>query len=269
MQSIQELTRDMASGIRFVCTDIDDTLTKNGKLSGEAYQSLWRLFSSGIHVIPVTGRPAGWCDLIVRQWPVEGIVGENGAFAFFLENGRLRQMYHPSVAFGDVKKKLEIVRQSVLSEIPGTRVAKDQFSRMFDLAIDFREEPPDLGYETAVKIAELCERHGARAMISSIHVNAWYGDYNKVKMLSHYLKARWSIDDQEQKTQVFYCGDSPNDEPMFRRFPLSCGVANIRETEHLITHTPAFICSEPFGEGFSEFAAVLLSRKSGDFHARA
>ena len=262
MQSIQELTRDKASKIRFVCTDIDDTLTKDGKLSAEAYQSLWQLFSSGIHVIPVTGRPAGWCDLIVRQWPVEGIVGENGAFVFFLEKGLLRRMYHPSVASGGVERKLEIVKQSVLLEIPEARIAKDQFSRMFDLAIDFREEPPDLGYETAVKISELCKRHGARARISSIHVNAWYGDYNKVDMLSHYLKTRWRVADQEQKTKVFYCGDSPNDEPMFERFPLSCGVANIRETEHLMTHTPAFICSKPFGAGFGEFAAVLLDKRS-------
>ena len=29
-------------------------------------------------VIPITGRPAGWCDHIARMWPVDAVVGENG-----------------------------------------------------------------------------------------------------------------------------------------------------------------------------------------------
>ena len=54
------------AGIRFVLTDIDDTLTTDGRLTAAAYGALERFAARGYRVIPVTGRPAGWCDLIAR-----------------------------------------------------------------------------------------------------------------------------------------------------------------------------------------------------------
>jgi len=66
--------------LRFVLTDIDDTLTTDGKLTAGAYRALERLHDAGRIVVPVTGRPAGWCDHIARMWPVDAVVGENGAF---------------------------------------------------------------------------------------------------------------------------------------------------------------------------------------------
>ena len=259
MKPVRELTAESVDQVRYVCTDIDDTLTREGKLSARAYRALWDLHDAGIGVIPVTGRPAGWCDLIARQWPVEAVVGENGAFAFFMDDGKLRQMYHPSVAPDEVVKRLAGVRDRVLREVPGSRVAKDQFSRMFDLAIDFREEPPDLGFDAAEKIAAICREMGATAKISSIHVNVWFGNYSKVDMIEHYLAARRGIDRETQTRVVVYCGDSPNDAPMFERFPLSCGVANIVPLLHLMEHYPAYITDKSQGEGFVEFAATLLS----------
>src|SRR5207302_6453379 len=67
-------------GIRFVFTDIDDTLSTGGRITALAYSALERLRGAGKVVVPVTGRPAGWCDHIARMWPVDGVVGENGAF---------------------------------------------------------------------------------------------------------------------------------------------------------------------------------------------
>lgn len=261
MKHVREIRNVHLSRVRFVCTDIDDTITKDGKLGALAYQAMWDLTDAGIKVIPVTGRPAGWCDLIARQWPVDAVVGENGAFAFYLEEKRLKHLFHPSVAPSNAKGRLEALRRKVLDGIPGTRIAKDQFSRMFDLAIDFREEPPDLGFEVAREIAGLCEESGAHAKISSIHVNAWYGDYTKVDMLQFYLENRWSVDVNEQKDAVVYCGDSPNDEPMFERFPLSCGVANIEPMLPLICHKPAYITEGSHGDGFAELAEIILKVK--------
>src|SRR6478752_8579025 len=67
---------------RGVLADIDDTLSTHGRLSAAAYVALERLRAAGKLVIPITGRPAGWCDHIARMWPVDGVVGENGAFWF-------------------------------------------------------------------------------------------------------------------------------------------------------------------------------------------
>ena len=78
--------------VRAVLTDIDDTLTESGRLPAIAYQALENLHEAGLIVIPVTGRPAGWCDMIARQWPVDGVVGENGAFYFRYEQSASRMI---------------------------------------------------------------------------------------------------------------------------------------------------------------------------------
>ena len=78
--------QDFCHSLEFLFTDIDDTLTDEGLLLPTAYSALWSLTQAGVHVIPVTGRPAGWCELIARQWPVQGVVGENGAFYFRYHN---------------------------------------------------------------------------------------------------------------------------------------------------------------------------------------
>ena len=261
MKPIQLLDRTDGARVQYVCTDIDDTLTRDGRLPSEAYSALWDLHDAGIRVIPVTGRPAGWCDLIARQWPVDGVVGENGALAFYMEDRHLRHLYHPSADREQAAKLLAGLRRRVLSEVAGSRVAKDQFSRMFDLAIDFREEPPDLGFEAAQRIASVCRDMGAQAKISSIHVNAWFGRYTKVDMLEHYLTHRRGLDPATQQRVVVYCGDSPNDEPMFERFELSCGVANITPMLHLIKHQPSYITQGEYGTGFAELADVILSSR--------
>ena len=82
MQSLTALSPATRQSIKAVLTDIDDTLTTDGRLRAAAYGALERLQDSGLIVIPITGRPAGWCDHIARMWPVDGVVGENGAFYF-------------------------------------------------------------------------------------------------------------------------------------------------------------------------------------------
>ena len=73
---------DFDRRLEWFFTDIDDTLTSGGLLPPESFEALWMLHESGIRVVPVTGRPAGWCDHIARMWPVSGVVGENGSFFF-------------------------------------------------------------------------------------------------------------------------------------------------------------------------------------------
>lgn len=258
MEPIDRIPETVARTISFVLTDIDDTMTKDGKIFPEAYAALWTLKEAGFIVIPVTGRPAGWCDLIARQWPVDAVVGENGAFVFYLEDGRvLKQFFHPAVAGGDLRERLKRIEVDVLGQVPGTRVAKDQFCRLFDLAIDFREEPPFLGLEEAERIKSICERHGANAKISSIHVNTWFGEYDKLSMIRLFLKEHYGVDVDVEPERVFFCGDSPNDEPMFSFFPYTCGVANIREYLHLMAHTPRYVTGNSFGKGFAEAAEIL------------
>src|SRR5881275_3372709 len=82
MRALAGFPNEARRAIRFVLLDIDDTLTTEGRLTAAAYAALERLSRRGFRVIPVTGRPAGWCDLIARFWPVDAVIGENGAFWF-------------------------------------------------------------------------------------------------------------------------------------------------------------------------------------------
>jgi hydroxymethylpyrimidine pyrophosphatase-like HAD family hydrolase len=261
------MTAEEAAGVRFVLMDIDDTITRRGKLPAASYGALWRLKEAGLAVIPVTGRPAGWCDLIAREWPVDGVVGENGALVFWEEAraGRLpvlKAEYHPGAVRND-HPALARIRERALAEAPGLRAAKDQFARLFDIALDFAEEDPVLPLEAAERVRAIAAEEGAMAKISSIHVNIWMGNYDKLSMAEQFLTSRfgWKSGPAGDR-EVVFVGDSPNDEPMFARFPLSCGVANIRRYGGLIKHLPGFAASKECGEGFAEIAGILLAKRA-------
>lgn len=241
--------------IRYVLCDIDDTITTDGKLSAAAYSALWQLTEHGIHVIPVTGRPAGWCDLIVRQWPVRAVIGENGAFAMYFSKGQLHTLLHPSVAH-DTAQRLKTIETACLIDVPGCRVAKDQFARKYDLAIDFREDPPYLDLAAAQKIKQICESYGAIAKISSIHVNTWFGNYDKLSMTQLFFKE--VLQEPALKSTALFFGDSCNDEPMFAFFPFSVAVANILPFVESLTHLPSYVTKEESGAGFAAAVAHLL-----------
>jgi HAD superfamily hydrolase (TIGR01484 family) len=256
MRPITELDAGRASHLKYILCDIDDTITTNGKLPAESYSAMWKLFLSGYHVIPVTGRPAGWCDLIIREWPVKAVVGENGAFVYYFEDSHLQVFTHPSVSGAEAKTKLQAVKEACLKGVPGCRVAKDQFSRIYDLAVDFNEDPPYLGLEAAEKIREICISMGANAKISSIHVNAWFGNYDKLSMTKLFFQE--ILKEEKLKEKCLFFGDSPNDEPMFSYFPNSCGVKNVLPFVSKMQHPPQFVTEQEGGQGFSEGVEHIL-----------
>jgi len=262
MKPISEMTRAEARAVRYVLMDIDDTLTTEGKLPAESYAALWMLKAAGLRVVPITGRPAGWCDLIAREWPVDGVVGENGAFAFWEGEGRrLRSMVHPEAVRNDAPLLRRVVARA-MAEVPGCRPARDQFARLYDVAIDFAEEEPILPLEDALKIKAVCDSEGVRAKVSSIHVNAWLGAYDKLGMALRFLTELFGYDDARDRESVVFVGDSPNDEPMFAHFPLGCGVANIGRYASLIRQMPAFAARAFGGAGFAEIAGTILALRS-------
>ena len=256
---IKELSSSTANSIKYVLCDIDDTLTTRGKLTAEAYSALWDLHNAGIAVVPVTGRPAGWCDMIIREWPVRGVVGENGAFALYMSDEHVQTLLHPETV-SDAQTRLKKVRDRVLSEVKGSRVARDQFSRIYDIAIDFREDPPFLTYDDANRIRDICISMGAEAKVSSIHVNAWFGKYDKLSMSLMLLKDIFG--EAEPESSSIFFGDSPNDEPMFAHFPHTCAVANILPFMDEIIYPPTYITEAEGGVGFSEAVRLILSKRS-------
>jgi hypothetical protein len=250
-----------ASGVRAVLLDIDDTLTTDGKLTALAYRALERLHESGKLVVPVTGRPAGWCDHLARMWPVDAVVGENGAFYFFMDEGKLQRRYADAPEVRRMKReRLERLAGEILRQVPGAALAADQSYRETDLAIDYCEDVPALPMEAAERIAELMREAGLTAKVSSIHVNGWFGDYDKLAMAQRLFAERFGIDLSAENRTVVYVGDSPNDAPMFGFFERSVGVANVRRFAGRLAAEPKFVTREAAGAGFAELVEHLLAR---------
>ncbi len=256
------------SKIEFVLTDIDDTLTSDGQLHSGAYNALWRLHDAGLKVIPITGRPAGWCEMIARFWPVSGVVGENGGFYFRYASNKgeknkkmQRWFFADEKVITENKVKLSLIEKEVLAQVPGAAVSSDQFCRLMDLAIDFCEDVPRLDESQISKIVSIFTKHGAIAKVSSIHVNGWFGQYDKLSTTFQMLNNEFGVTAEEALKVCAFVGDSPNDEPMFSRFPLSVGVANIKEFADRLQHMPTYICPSHGGAGFTEFADRVLRLK--------
>jgi HAD superfamily hydrolase (TIGR01484 family) len=247
------------TGVRAVLLDIDETLTTDGKLTAQAYGALERLSRAGLRVIPVTGRPAGWCDHIARMWPVEAVVGENGAFYFFYAGKRLHKRFHDEAETRAQKRtRLDAVAAQVLAAVPGCALASDQAYRETDLAIDYCEDVAALPLESANRIAELMRAAGLTAKVSSIHVNGWFGEYDKLAMTRQLFAERLGLDLGRANREVVFAGDSPNDAPMFGFFQNSVGVANVRRFEALLPEQPKYVTTHAAGAGFAELADHLL-----------
>lgn len=263
MKPLHELP---AAGVHTVFTDIDDTLSTHGRLTAEAYAALQALRDGGLRVVPVTGRPAGWCDHIARFWPVDAVIGENGAFVMWHDAaaGRLRSAHLLAEAERAAHAQaLAAVRERILREVPGCAVASDQFCRLYDLAIDFCEDVPPLPASAVDRIVALMTEAGMTAKVSSIHVNGWFGDYDKLGMARRWLREHHGIDIDEpaERRRCVFVGDSPNDAPMFGFFPLSVGVANVRQFGARLAQWPAYVTPSEGGAGFAELARHLLARR--------
>ncbi|MBT7906772.1 MAG: HAD-IIB family hydrolase [Marinovum sp.] len=264
MQPIHKFPKDIAKNITCVFTDIDDTLTTEGSLPACAYNALEALTKAGIHVAPITGRPAGWCDMIARLWPVAGVVGENGAFYFSYDRHQkkmIRAYDTDELTRTSDRKRLDNIAERILTEVPGCAISVDQTFRDTDLAIDIAEDVPELDEPSVLRVKEIFEEEGAVAKVSSIHVNGWYGTYSKLTMSRRFAIERLGLDVDSRKENFVFCGDSPNDGSMFEFFPFACGVANVKQFEGKMPSYPAFVSEKKGGEGFVEIAEILLKAR--------
>lgn len=267
MQDWCKIPSSIAKQIQVVFADIDDTISTEGKILPEAYSATWQLYRAGIYLVPITGRPAGWVDHIARFWPVKGVVGENGAFYAYMDESRgklVKRNYLDPATVKGAKEKFEDIKREVFKRFPDCNVASDQPYREFDLAIDFREDVPKHTYEQAGEIKKIFEKYGAQTKISSIHVNGWFGDYDKLTMTKIFAEEQLGFSLDDHPYRALFIGDSQNDQPMFRFFPVSVGVRNVRDfiDKKLITTPPVYITKEKSGLGFAEMTRILLEKRT-------
>ncbi|WP_198969193.1 HAD-IIB family hydrolase [Xylophilus sp. ASV27] len=272
MQPLSTWPEAERRGIVGVLTDIDDTLTTEGAITPDALAALGALQAAGLHVVPITGRPVGWSATFAATWPVDAVVAENGAVALLPTHEKglkprcdlgslLSKIYQQDSATRSANfARMQAVARRVLREVPGTALATDSPGRETDIAIDhseFARLPP----ETIARVVALLRSEGMNATVSSIHINGWYGEHDKLAGARWIVRTLWQRDLDAEIGRWVYVGDSSNDQTMFERFPHSVGVANIARFLPMLEHLPRYLSRGARGAGFAEVAAALLQAR--------
>jgi hypothetical protein len=153
---------------------------------------------------------------------------------------------------------LAAIAGEILEAVPGAALAADQQYRETDLAIDFCEDVPRLPETAVQRIAAIMQDRGLTAKVSSIHVNGWFGNYDKLTTARALFSGCFGVDLDAARAHYVFVGDSPNDAPMFGFFPHAVGVANIRDFSGRLAHEPAYVTTAAAGAGFVELVDFLL-----------
>ncbi|MDB5956850.1 HAD-IIB family hydrolase [Ramlibacter sp.] len=245
--------------IRGVLTDIDDTLTTEGAVTPDALAALTDLARAGLHVIAITGRPVGWSEPFALQWPVAAIVAENGAVALTRgADGGVRKLYVQDARQRAANyARLQQVAQRIVREVPGATISRDSSGRETDIAVDHSEFAQLSGQQIAQVVAVMHEQ-GMNATVSSIHINGWYGDHNKLSGARWIARELLACDLDAELDRWVYVGDSTNDVLMFEHFPHSVGVANIRRFLAALAFKPRYVTQGERGAGFAQVARAIL-----------
>ena len=256
MLPLSEMSTKESHNIKAILFDLDGTFVSKDGLKSSAYSKLELVRQKGLKAVAVTGRSAGWCDLIARWWPVDAVVGENGAFFFFKSKNKIvRKTFYNLKEQNKNRKKLVLLFEKLKTHFPNIRSASDQFSRQWDLAIDISEET-SVSKEEILKIINFAKDKGACTAISNIHLNIWFGNYTKEQMS---LKVIEELELHERN--ILYVGDSPNDSPMFNCFDTTVGVSSVKNYGELMRIYPKYITNGNDSEGFVELINFLISTR--------
>jgi HAD superfamily hydrolase (TIGR01484 family) len=266
MKPLSAIPKSALQQVTGVFTDVDDTITTNGLLTSGALAALEALVSAGLKVVPVTGGPAGWCDHIARAWNVDAVIGEGGAFYFHLDRdtGKLkRRFWFDDQTRAEKRQMMEAARDSVLAEFPGVFLSSDQPYRELDLAIELRNAKGSRVPEPVVNdICSILRRRGMTTKVSSIHINAYFGDYDKLAMARITAFELWKESLDATREKWLFIGDSANDAAMFEFFPLTVGVANVRHVLDRLPVKPKYVTPGEGGLGFAQAVGALLAART-------
>ena len=242
-----------------VLTDIDDTLTTDGVVPDHVVAAIARLKDAGLKVVPITGRPVGWSVPFASAWPVDSIVAENGAVALRRNaQGSLDKLYQQDAEERASNfAKMQTVLEQIEATVPGAARATDSAGRECDIAVD-HSEFTNLPQPQIDQCVAIMKAAGMNATVSSIHINGWFGEHNKLEGARWIVRELFDIDLDATLGQWVYIGDSTNDQLMFQHMPHSVGVANIERFVPQLKHLPRYITTAERGDGFVQLADQLL-----------
>jgi HAD superfamily hydrolase (TIGR01484 family) len=256
MRPISALSLGEVQPLRGVAFDLDDTLLDHGRLGEETYSTLFRLVEAGLSLYGVTGRPAGWAEVLARLLPVQAVVAENGAVFCARRGDRV-------VLVDSVDAATRRARDARLTELlsefaaryPDFEPADDVRARVSDRTFDIGEYR-QVGAGRVAEASAFLRAQGARVFVSSVHLHATFDYADKASGAVRLLAADSGLDATLVRHAYAYLGDSENDASCFAAFAVSIGVANLRGKATLL---PRYVTSQPMGRGVVEAARAILS----------
>jgi len=247
-----------SAGLRGVFSDIDDTLTHEGVVAPEAYAALARARAAGLRVVLVTGRPAGWAEVLASLWPVDAAIAENGGIAYLKRDRQLERIYFaPGDPDGDARR-LAALADDVLRAFPFARRSDDCALRITDVAFDIGETL-QLGAVEIEALTARCRDLGARTLVSSVHAHACFHAADKAQMSARVAAVLWGESPADVAEHYAFVGDSPNDQAAFAFFTASIGVANVARYASTLRPPPRYVTPSPNGRGFAEAIDAILT----------
>jgi HAD superfamily hydrolase (TIGR01484 family) len=262
MKSLAWLERAEVTRLAGILFDLDDTFLDGGALTEMAYGALFRLSRAGLRLVAVTGRPAGWGEVMARQWPVDAVVTENGAVALYRakqgigrwpeadRDTRLARRERLYRGFSSLEKEFAVVRAS-----------DDTHARESDVAIDIGESQQVASDEVAC-IEAAARALGFRTFVSSVHLHITLEPYDKATGTIAFLRDRFQEDPTAARYRYAYIGDSANDAPCFFAFVTSFGVANVAASLPRLSVPPRYLSWGARSEGFLEIADAILALRA-------
>lgn len=244
--------------VRFIATDMDGTLTKQGKFSAAVLQAIETLMAAGVKVLIVTGRSAGWVSGLSSFMPVVGAIAENGGL-FYPTGSEQPVLLTPIADVTRHRQDLALVFQQLKLKFPQIEESGDNRFRITDWTFDVAT----LTLDELEIMGDICQEMGWGFTYSNVQCHIKPQGQEKAIAL---LKVLQEYFPDYSPNQVVTVGDSPNDESLFdqRYFPISVGVANVMKYVNQLQYQPKYVTNAAEGEGFCELSSYVLQMGRGE-----
>jgi HAD superfamily hydrolase (TIGR01484 family) len=261
MRPLAAFPADANGKLRGLLFDLDDTLLTKGRLTREAYDALWSMHDVGLVLVAVTGRPSGWGEVLVRQWPIDGAVTENGA-VHVVRDGEGVAIRERCSGEERHTRRMRLARlvESVRGIVPEARLADDVGARRSDITWDIGERV-QLPVDRVDLIAAEILAHGARTTRSSVHLHATFDEDDKASGAVEFLVRSFGVDAGAALRTFAFVGDSGNDAACFAAFEATFGVANVKNHVGRMSVPPRYVTAGAMGAGFAEIARALVHER--------
>jgi len=260
MRPLHALSAGEARRLTGLVFDLDDTLLDHGALSEAAYGALFRLRASGLRLVACTGRPAGWGEVLQRQWPLDATVVENGALAFVGRRATPVDVIAPAARRARRDGLLALAGE-IVERFPETALADDNDARRTDVTLDIGEHR-EVPVVTVQTIRALARDRGVRTLASSIHLHLTLEADDKASGTLRLLAQQFGEDATAARARYAFAGDSANDAAAFAAFHTTFGVANVASHLRGLTVPPRYLAEASMGLGFAEIAARLTALRA-------